>query len=180
MESMSVSELSKVNKVSDDFLLGQRGRFLDDNLGSSLAVKPSLSQHPIEAILVKNTSGGTLAAGTIVTWATDSTYGNPKAVAGTAGATSYAAGVVNPYIASAVPANGFFWMIVEGPCKFLFTTGTTLAVSDALAVAASGRVAKATIGTTNGIYIIGMASEGVDTAIASDTLFRGFAHFPAG
>jgi hypothetical protein len=91
--------------------------------------------------------------------------------------TTVPAGVVNPYISASVPIGGIFWMIVRGPCEFLFTTGTTIAANDLLASGASGRVIKATVGTTSDHYTVGWCNEGVDTAIASDTLFRGYAFF---
>lgn len=180
MESCNLAPLGKKGIVTDDKLLGQYAEFLDiDYSSTDDAVSPQ-SQMKVIAMLMRNETGGTLAAGTICTWDATSSYGPGRAVAGTAGATSLPAGVVDPWISSAVADNEFFWLIVFGPCKFLFTTGTTLDEGDLLAVAASGRVQKATVGTTSDHYTVGHSLAAVDTAIVSGTLFRGFANFKFG
>lgn len=177
MEYQSIAPLGKVNVITDDDLLGQRARFLDLDYASTEVVKPQLTHDRIEAILCRNESGGTLAAGLIVDWKDDAVYGPGRACDGAGSATTVPAGVVDPWISAAVPDNGFFWLILNGPCKFLFTTGTTLDEADLLASGASGRAIKATVGTTSDHYSVGTCREAVDTAIASDTLFRGYAHF---
>lgn len=180
MEYQSIAPLGKVNIVSDTALLGQRGRFLDlDYSGNPDGVKSPQSQSPVIAILVYNNSGGTLAAGTMVKWDNGATYGPFRGVIGAAAVASdeVPAGVVDPWISSPVPIGGIFWLIIEGPCKFLFTTGTTLDEGDLLAIGASGRAAKFVPETTDPVYHVGRSLAAVDTAIASDTLFRGYAQF---
>ena len=181
MKYLNISDIGKVNVVSDTDLLGQRGYFLDfDRTATAGGVKTNLSGMVGEAILVYNNNGGTLAAGTVMQWDTGATYGPGRGVETAGSTTTVPAGVVNPYISAAVPIAGIFWLILTGPCKFLFSTGTTLAPADLLACGASGRVIKATVGTTNDHYTVGTTIDAVDTAIATDTLFRGYAHFKFG
>lgn len=164
-------ELGKVGEVSDPGILGLRHKFED--LDRSLTgVRRKLSGDLVEAILVRNETGGTLAAGTLATWDTGSTYGPPKAVGGTSGAASIACGAVDPWITSAVPDDSFFWLIVGGPTKLKFLTGTALTVGLPIKVAASGRATEYTEGTDNGGYLLGWAAEAVGSGIANDTLFR--------
>lgn len=163
--------LGKVDEVSDDGLLGLRYPFEDLDY-SLTGVKKKLSNDVVEAILMRNESGGALAAGTLLKWDTGSTYGPPKAVGGAAGATDNAIGCVDPWISSAVPNDSFFWMIVGGPTKLLFTTGTALTVGIALLNAASGRAGKFTNGSSDATYKIGFAAEAVADSVANDTLFR--------
>ena len=77
----------------------------------------------------------------------------------------------------AVAAKGTYWLIRNGPCKFKFTTGTTLDEDDVLSVGASGRVVKTTVGTDDTVYRVGRCIAAVDTAIANDVLFRALADF---
>lgn len=178
----NVMDLGKVNQVSDDALLGQVGCHKDLNYAAAGRIKPELSQHLVFARLCRNESSGTLAAGTVVRGATDATYGPLKATAGAAaiGSDHVPIGVVDPWVSAAVPDNAFFWLIYYGPCKFLFTTGTTIAVNDLLTLGAAGRAVKydpASADAEDSLFRLGRTLEAVDTAIADDTLFRGFADF---
>ncbi len=160
-----------------EHLLGQEGCFRDVNYDSTERIKPTLSMRDIHAVWVKNESGGTLKAGDILKPSTDSTYGPLKAVAGAAGATDVACGVVDPYINGTVADNDHFWMIVRGPATLLFTTGTTLAIGDELGNGAAGRAIKFTPGTTDMAYFVGYSLAAVDTGVASDTEFRAVINF---
>lgn len=164
-----------------EHLLGQRACFRDINYASTEAVKPLLSQMDIIAVWVKNESGSAITPGTVCRWDSGATYGPGKAVAGAAAIASdqVPCGVADPYLPTAGVANDeHFWLIVEGPCKFKFTTGTTLDNIDVLQLGAAGRVTKYDVGTPaagGNLYRVGRSLEAVDTGVASDTLFRGYA-----
>ena len=132
MEQFSDSSLGKTDIVTDTDKLGQVARFLDlDRSGSG--VKSQLSQMPIFARLVINNSGGNLTAGTIVT--ADATYGPGRGAGAAAVAgTSVGCGVVDPWVSGNIANGSTFWMIEEGPCKFKFTTGTSITIGMVLAL----------------------------------------------
>lgn len=178
MEQFSDSSLGKTDIVTDTDKLGQVARFLDlDRSGSG--VKSQLSQMPIFARLVINNSGGNLTAGTIVT--ADATYGPGRGAGAAAVAgTSVGCGVVDPWVSGNIANGSTFWMIEKGPCKFKFTTGTSITIGMVLALGAAGR-AKELDHTSLSDQLIfdrcGRVLEAVDTAITNDTLFRGYADF---
>lgn len=97
--------------------LGREFEFLDINLLDTTfpgpGPKPIRSGFNVRCRLMKNTSGVTLAPKTIVTWDRDNP-GNALALAA-AGDTGSPVGVVDEYLpSSGVPANAYFWMVVEG------------------------------------------------------------------
>lgn len=121
-------------------LLGQAGRFLDEDLGSTDQVKPKLSAHEIHARWVKNDSGAAVLPGETVTWKT-------TAVGTTIGAKSAVnakpAGVASPYLPTAGVADGeHFWIIQHGPCDVIHAGNDTIGSGDELVQAASGRMDK--------------------------------------
>lgn len=181
MEWMSVMPLGTYNKVSDVLLLGQEARFIDKDYASTEGVKPTLSAIPIRARLMYNDSGSTIAPGSLLRADVGTTYGPFKAVDGTAVLASdqVPCGVADPW-GGTIPVGAFFWVIYKGPCKFLFTTGTTLAPNDILITGAAARVTKYNVASETAeqnLHKVGWSLSAVDTAIASDTLFRGFANF---
>lgn len=180
MEFMNDHSLGKKNIITDSGKLGQVYRLLDLDYSAS-GVKRQLSQMPIYARLVRNESSGNLTAGTIVTCATDTTYGAGKAVGAAAAAgTSVGHGVVDPWISGNIADGETFLLIYNGPCKFKFTTGTALASGMVLALGAAGRAAKLDHTSLSDQLIFdrcGRALEVVASGTANDTLFRGFADF---
>lgn len=165
-----------------EHLLGTEGCFKHLTVGAE-APQQVASNMQVYAIWVKNEAGKALTPGEIVHWDTGTTYGPGKAVLDEAAAdTDVAAGVVDPHLPSAgVADNKHFWLIVKGPCQFLFTTGTTITIGDVLALGGAGRVIKYDAAgsdtTTGNRDRCGRTLESVDTAIASDTLFNGYADF---
>lgn len=132
------------------------------------------SQMDVHATWVKNQSGVVLPAGAMVTWDAAG-LGPGLAIGGIGAVNSLAtAGVVDSYISASVPDDSWFWLITKGPCRFLFTTGTTIAVGESLAMGATGYVIKMTVGTTAEHLRVGRTLAGVNTAVASGTLFRGY------
>lgn len=70
------------------------------------------SNAPVKCIAMRNTSGGTLAAGTVVKAAATDLLGS---VDGNATVDSPVIGVVDEYLTAAVAANDIFWLVVSGP-----------------------------------------------------------------
>jgi len=165
-----------------EHLLGTEGCFKDLTVGAS-DPQATASNMTVHARWVKNESGGALTPGFIVQWDTGATYGPGKAVGAVAVAdTDTGAGVVDPHLPAAGVANDdHFWLIERGPCRFRFTTGTTIARGDNLALGGAGRAIKydapGADTTTGNRDRCGACLEAVDTAVASDTQFRGFADF---
>jgi len=111
-----------------DHLLGQEKWFPDVDYGA-VGVKTELSGMPVLCRYVRNTTGGVLLPGEIVTRDAASAVGNDLLkhvvkntglIAGSgAGAPTPIAGVVDEYVTtSGVADDEHFWMVVQGPTKF--------------------------------------------------------------
>lgn len=151
-------------------MAGKLGEFLDVNYASTERVKPALSQMRIKARWVKNDSGGTLAANTQVAYK-DTYYGLRV---GALGGVSPARpdGVVNPY-AGTIPDGAWFWMIVHGPCKLTSDGSSTIALTDLITSAASGKTKKVASGTA--ATIPGTFAKPMETVAATDgATYRAF------
>lgn len=159
----------------NEHLLGQVSIHKDVDYASTERIKPELSAMNVVARWVKNESGGTLNPGESCTWDTGSTFGPGKAVGGE-GAAGSVCGFVDPYVSS-VANDQCFWLIEEGPTKVCYDGSASLAINDPLATAASGRVAEATLGTTETAYVIGRALE-AKSAGSADDLFRAYVQKP--
>lgn len=119
-------------------LLGSQGRFNDIDYSSTQAVKPRLSAIPIEAVWVKNESGGALLPCEIPIW---KTTGVGTSVGVKTSALSPGAGVVDPYLPAAGVANGeHFWLIRKGPAKVIQYGSAAWDAGDPLITGADGRV----------------------------------------
>lgn len=129
---------------SHDHLAGLEREFLDRNYASTARVKPVLTQHRIRARWVKNDSGGNLTARSTCNY--KSGYIGTRV--GQAGAVSPQRpdGVVNPY-AGTIPDGAWFWMIVHGPCELISDGASTIAITDNITSAASGKTKKVADGT---------------------------------
>ncbi len=98
---------------------GARRTFADDTLSNGTLIVNSGT--PLEAIAVRNVSGGTLYPKRLCKWQTGkrgTRVDGASAIAGSVGLTTgdNVAGVVDSRIpASGVPTNYVFWMFVKGP-----------------------------------------------------------------
>lgn len=94
------------------------------------------------ARLVKNASGGTLAAKKLVKYGTST--GDPGANIGAySGEGDIANGCVDPKIpSSGVPNGSYFWMFFDGPCALINSSDGALAIGEVCVTDASGEVKK--------------------------------------
>lgn len=124
--------------------------YYDEHFTSLTATAPATAEL-VRKKLVKNSSGGALLPGQLVTWVTAKAgkeVTNPAASAGV-----LIAGSVDPLLPAAGVANGdYFWIVIDGPCKFLLDANATSAEFDALIN--SGSVAGCVrAGTTSGAIV---------------------------
>lgn len=154
-------------------LLGYRAYFQHKD-NDAVGVKPVLSEMVVEAVWVRNETGGQLTEGTICEWDTGTTYGPGRAVKTVAGDEEAGAGVVGP--GRTVEGDEHFWLIRKGPCKFQYDGSANIAVNDPLATAASGDVKEFVLGTDPFHAFAGRALEAISSGDAGD-LFKGYADF---
>lgn len=101
-------------------LLGVRKTFRDENPTTGAL----LSNHTVDCICVKNTSGGAILPGTLVKFAAGAIL---TEVDGGAVAATLLMGVADEYLpAAGVPNNEVFWVVVNGPAT---VTKTATSVS---------------------------------------------------
>lgn len=118
-----------------DGALGAVGLFEDrPSLTQDAALNSKRVRH---GLLVRNTSGGTLAAGTGATF--EATYWGTR-VDSNSGNGTRTDGIVDPLLAAAVPNNYYFWLFTYGPCKVLSSGDASIAQGDFLISAASGEI----------------------------------------
>lgn len=117
-------------------LLGMRCYFPDETepTGGNGVTKVN-SGMEVEAVVVKNNSGGTLAPKSVVTW--EAGYEGTQ-VDSLAGSLDRGAGVVDPFLDSAVADGEQFLLIVKGPTTVLAHDGS-LTAGTGLITAAAGR-----------------------------------------
>ena len=148
--------------------------FWDDYINAVTDVK-SVDARRTRKRLVKNSSGGALLPGQLVAWATGKAgleVTNPAATAGV-----QIVGVVDFLLPSAgVPTTNYFWIYVEGPCKFLLDANATSAEFDCLINSATIGGCVRT-GTTSGAIVGRNETSGTTAAgggtLANATLFAG-------
>lgn len=124
-----------------------------------------LSPLEVHCVLVKNTSGGNLAVGTMVKWKAGKAG---TEIGGVAGADEQAAGQVDPYLSSVVANNETFWMIKSGPTKVISSAAIT--AGDAIGTAASGKVK--TSAKNSVALLVGSCGIANETAGAGDVSIR--------
>lgn len=108
-------------------LLGQPGRFPD--LDYSVEARTPLSSRWISAIWVKNNSGTTLAPALGAIFGTDADdYG--RYVEGLSSVGERVAGIVDPFLPSAVANGRHFWLFVGGPCDVQSDGNGVIAIND--------------------------------------------------
>lgn len=134
-------------------LMGVRKTFRDENPKTGAL----LSNHTVDCIAVKNTSGGALLPKAVVAI-------NAARTSATGGATNASVlyGVVDEYLPPAGVADGeVFWAVVEGPTEANKTTGAAL--SAGVAVAASATAGSLAAGTGGGVTLAAAGS--ADTSV---------------
>jgi hypothetical protein len=166
------------NRVSKVTRLGSVVRITDQNY-AAVGVKPLYSGMSTLARVVKNGSGGTLAAGAACYWDIAG-EGPGKEVDGIASVSSnhIPAGFVDPFVAAAIPDTETFLLWFYGPCQMLSTTGTAVVNGNPLTLGASGRVDVYDVTSpevADTFHYCGRALAAVASGTASGTLFRAFA-----
>lgn len=157
MRQTNMSRLGAVDVYSDSRALGMLGFFQDQDNTNPEAIVP-VSATPIKAVYVMNDSGGTLAPGLGVKY--KSGYAGLR-VDSTTSANGICDGVVDPFLANAVPNGSYFWLIVQGPIDVEIGTGN-IAAGDVVQTIASGKFATGTAGT-NPIGHCGKAIEAANS-----------------
>jgi len=113
-------------------------RIFEDYDYSVSGIKPRLSGGKVNAMLVKNSSGGALNAGLAVTFKAGSFR---KEIGALAGANADADGIIDPYLnSSGVADTDYFWIIRRGPCNVV-SNGDAIIEKSRLSTAANGQVA---------------------------------------
>lgn len=124
-------------------LYGQHAMFEDRNLNSTERVKPLKTGIPVKAIFVKNGDASAITPRLAVKW--DSGTDEIGTTVVPAGDGDRPCGFASPYMPSAGAAAGEgFFIIVDGPAEAISDGGSTLAVTDIVVTAASGKVNKQT------------------------------------
>ena len=129
--------------IVDSQSLGQIGCFQDKDLTTTPASPTLNSQMITKAVIVMNDTGGTLAAGTGVTY--KSGYLGTR-VGAKSGANLVCDGIVDPDVSAAVPDGSYFWLIIGGPTKALIGVGDQTA-NGVVQTLAAGLFGTGTAGT---------------------------------
>lgn len=133
MDNFNPLPLDQTNSSDPDSILGQECQVEDINLASRDF--PRLSNYMITCVRVKNRSGGTLAARTVVKWATGY-FGTGVTTCGNG---EVPCGVISPYV-GAIASLAHVNMITYGPGQVITNGGGALAIGDYVGSAASGKV----------------------------------------
>lgn len=124
-------------------LYGQIKEFPDKDWDSSEAVKPTNTGIPVRCKWVKNGDASAITARLCLKW--DTATSEPGSVVIPAGDDDPPCGVADEFMSSAGAATGEgFWMVIEGPTELISDGGSTLATTDEVVTAASGKVNKQT------------------------------------
>lgn len=171
---MSVDTVYDLNQTDANgthaHLAGIMGEFLDVNYASTAQIKPILSQQKIKARWVKNDSGGSLTARSQVAY--KSGYFGKRVGAAGGVSPERPDGVVNPY-AGTIADGSWFWMIVNGPGELISDGASTIALTDLITSAASGKTKKAASGTA--ATLPGIFAKPMETVTNVDgTTYRAF------
>lgn len=150
-------------------LAGYRALFTDDDptTGPDGAATTAMT---VEAIWVRNESGGALNPGAPVTWDT-SNLGPGLSIGGNAADDAKTVGVVDPYVSGTVADDYYFWLIVKGPTKVRYDGSSSLTVGTEIKSAGSGNVSLYTFATDDADSKFGVTIEAKTSGTAGD-LFR--------
>lgn len=156
-------------KITDAYgatMLGTETWFPDLDYGSTTHPK-GVRQSPIEshAVLVKNSSSGTLAVGAMVKWKAGKAGTEIGAVAG---ADEQACGQVDPYLSSVVADGETFWIIRSGIGKVNSSAAVT--AGDPIGTAAAGEVK--TSAKNSVALLVGSVGIALETADGGDEVIR--------
>lgn len=164
------TKLNAIGEVTanDVTILGQEKVFVDlDYTATSSNFKQQLSGHPIRAKLVVNGHSTVIAAGAALKWDTTEGVGTHVELAGDE---EKLAGFANAYIPTAgVPVGSTFWMIISGPTKVAYGSGTVNA-GTRLASAASARVK--TIDASSAADVAAQCGVALTAMTVAGTLYR--------
>ena len=123
-------------------LYGKPAEFQDLDY-SQTGVLPALSAQLVHAVWVKNGDSSAITPRLVLKW--DTATSEPGTTVVAAGDGDKPCGVASPYIPSAgAAASEGFYMIVHGPAQLISDGGSTLATTDTVVTAASGKVNKQT------------------------------------
>jgi hypothetical protein len=126
--------------------LGKKVDFPDhDYWNPRVEQRSLLTSSRIQAIRVINNGAGTLAAGSVVKWKAGQEGWGVDVVTS---ALDVGAGVIDPYISSAVAVGEHVWLFVYGPARC--TSGAAITAGAIIIPGASGRVITQT-GDVNGV-----------------------------
>jgi hypothetical protein len=138
-------------------MVGIRKTFRDENPITGVVN----SNHTVDCIAVRNTSGSTLLPGQVV--ALDATL---TLATGLAIDTSTAYGVVDEYLNSSnAVANEVLWVVVKGPSVPKKTTGTGTAISAGAKVSTTSTAGSIAAGTTAPIGLAMAAGATTDATV---------------
>jgi len=135
--------LGSYNITDDANALGQVGMFQDMDQFTDASAPVLKSGTPTYALLVKNSTGGTLSPGTGVTFKT-ALIG--KEVGALSGANAICDGIVDPDVVGTVPDAAYFWLIIQGPTRVKVAAGGVTQNAE-VQTAASGLFGDGTAGT---------------------------------
>lgn len=153
-------------------LIGRPGYFDDVELDPAGGVGKTNSGMEVETIVVVNDSGATLAPCAVVAWKNG--FAGTK-VGGLNGNLGKGAGVVDPFLTSAVPNGSQFHLIVKGPTKVLAHDGSITA-GLGLVAQASGRVdGYAVDGDAD--YALSYVGTAIEASAAQDDKIRAVVDF---
>lgn len=155
-------------QINDENLLGQTQTFDQFDVYNN---ETMLREHTLGVTfrLVKNNSGGVLAAGSTVLQDTGTTYGPWVGVLGAGTADSEKiAGFVPWYFPASVAIAEIFPLIIGGPTKALYVAAGDHLLGEDLKAAAAGRVADWVKDTDNHSEIVATSMELKDSGVNDD------------
>jgi len=148
-------------------LEGYRGLFTD-YASKSYGAVAQLTGGTVEAIWVKNESGGVLLPGACTTW---NIANVGKGVAASPASGKTIIGVVDPYIpAAGVADDDHFWLVVKGPAKIISNGAGILTNGDYVSNAGSGKVVEVDLTSTSLELAGALVGQMIETIAATDGL----------
>ena len=150
-----------------DQLLGTEVEFPHLNYSLAPQNRVLLSSRRIKAVWMKNGSGGALNPNEVLTPKSGAPHTEVGGVTGSAGT---GVGAVDPFVSS-VPANSYFWMIVDGPGRA--RSAGAISANAILIPAATGEVTTVTNDAAGSLSACGRAigaAGGADVTI--DVLWK--------
>ena len=169
---LKAETINENSSVLRDHLLGRTNVIEDLDRSGAATNRKLLSGMDVHVTLVKNSSGGTLAPGIAVTWASAKVG---TEVGAAAGAGVDAAVIVDPYLKSAVPDGAHFLIITYGPTTGV--SGGAITANAAIAVGSNGKMVALVDGTGKGKALA--AAGGADVKTRAFVDFRAISTYVA-